>query len=233
MRASTRLRVATYEARNLGLVSLTMPLLVLAGFGGLAALLLLGKTQHIYVADLITAALEAGLPLAAGVVVAGLMARDAGIELQLSLPTAYHRTAVRRFALALIAVALVAAAATLTLGQMAPWTLHETGGAGQLMWLGPAIWFAGAGAVLALLMRNRAAAGAALGGIWVGELTFHDYFLVHDWAHPWFLFASLYAPSADFWPANRLELIGIGVALLALAWLYLHNPEWRFRGEES
>ncbi len=233
MRITTRLRALGYEARNVGLSSLAMPLLVLAGFGGLAGLLLLGKTQHQSVADLLTAALEAGVPLAAGVVAAGLLVQDASIELQLSLPTAYYWTATRRFALALAATALVEVAATVALGQAAPWTLHETGGAAQLMWLAPVVWFAGTGAVLALLMRSRAAAGAALGGIWVAELVFHDYFLAHNWAHPWLLFLSLYAPAADFWLANRLELIGIGAALLLLAWLYLHNAEWRFRGEES
>jgi hypothetical protein len=232
MRLSTRLRALRYETRNLGWVALAMPLLVLAGFGGLAGLLLLGKTQHVYIGDLLTAGVEAGLPLAAGVVVAGLLAQDASIELQLSLPTAYHRTVTRRFALFFVAAALVGAVVTAVLSQVAPWTLHKIGGDGQLMWLAPMVWFCGAGAVLALLTRSRAAAGAALGGIWVAELAFHDYFAAQDWAHPWFLFASLYYPAAPLWLSNRLELIGIGVTMLALAWLYLHNPEWRFRGED-
>jgi hypothetical protein len=232
MALSTRLRALGYEARNLGLVSLAMPLMVLAGFGGLAALLLLGPTQHKYIADLITAGLESGIPLAAGVVVASLVAQDASIELHLTLPTAYHRTATRRFALLLFASAVVGALATVGLNQIAPWTLHKTGAAGQLVWLSPTIWFCGAGAILALLLKNRAASGAVLGGIWVAEQAFHDYFAVNNWAHPWFLFTSLYGPDADFWLANRLELIGIGIAFLALAWLYLHNAEWRFRGED-
>nr|MBF6592627.1 hypothetical protein [Ktedonobacterales bacterium] len=100
MRISTRLRALRYESRNLGLVALTLPLLVMVGFGGLAGLLLLGSAPRTSIADLLTAGLEAGVPLAAGVVVAGIVARDPAIELQLTLPTAYHRTATRRFALA-------------------------------------------------------------------------------------------------------------------------------------
>jgi hypothetical protein len=232
MEISTRLRALRYETRNVGWVALVMPPLVLAGFGGLALLLTLGKTPHENIGNLVTAGIEAGLPLAVGVVVAGLFAQDASIELQLTLPTAYHRTITRRLALCFVTVVLVGVVVTGVLSQAAPWALHKVGGEGQLMWLAPTVWFCGAGALLALLTRSRAASGAALGGIWVAELAFHDYFGAHAWLHPWFLFASLYAPDSDLWLGNRLELIGIGVALLLLAWLYLHNPEWRFRGED-
>ncbi|MBF6592298.1 MAG: hypothetical protein IVW57_17435, partial [Ktedonobacterales bacterium] len=127
---------------------------------------------------------------------------------------------------------LVAALTTLLLAQAVPWAPRKPLGAAQLLWLAPTLWFCGAGAALALLTHSRSASGAALGGLWVAELVFHDTFAMTTWARPWFLFATLYTPSADFWLTNRSQLLGIAGVLLTLAWWYLHHAEWRFRGEE-
>jgi hypothetical protein len=103
-----------------------------------------------------------------------------------------------------------------------------------LLWLSPLFWFVGVGAVCALLMRSRGASGALLGGIWIAQLVFPNFFSTHAWTRPWFLFATLYATSrADFWLANRLELLGTAIFLLVVVWLYLCNSEWRLRGEEA
>lgn len=233
MRLRASLRALHYERRILGVLALALPLLIVAGFDGFAGLLGLGRTAHSVLGNVLTAGLETGLPLAAGLSVSAMMAQDSALELQLSLPTAYRTTVQRRFALILLAAALVGAAATVGLTLALPWSLAKPLGAGQLLWLAPTLWFCGAGAVLGLLLRSRAASGAVLGGIWVAELAAHGYFAATGWARPWFLFATLYAPEADFWLANRVELIAIALALLAGAWLYLRNPEWRFHGEDA
>jgi hypothetical protein len=86
--------------------------------------------------------------------------------------------------------------------------------------------------VLALLLRSRATAVALLGVIWIVQLAFHGYFISYDWTRPWFLFATLSAPSAPYWRLNRLELIVTAVVCLIASSIYLRNNEWRFRGED-
>src|SRR5262249_48564958 len=101
-----------------------------------------------------------------------------------------------------------------------------------VLWVAPLLWLAAAGALLALLLRSRATAGAVLGALWIAQLALHSYFATYAWTQPWFLFATLYAPDAAFWWANRIELILTALAAFLAVWYYLRNTEWRFRAEE-
>jgi hypothetical protein len=227
-----RLAALRHELRVLGPLLFAVPLLAALGFGGLVGALDARNTSHDFLAQLLTAILEACLPLTAGILIATVAARDPALEVQLSLPTPYRRTALRRFALLLGWTILVEAATALALQLTLPWAQPKLGVWYVLLWLAPTLWFAAAGGLLALLMRSRATAGALLGSIWVAQLVFHGYFALNSWTRPWFLFVTLFAPGASYWLANRVELIVTAAVVSLGVWGFLFNTEWRFRGEE-
>lgn len=224
------------ELRLLGPGRFVLPVLVVAGLGGLAGVLDWRQVDRRFLAQFVTAILEACLPLAAGVTVASMTAHDPAVELLLALPSPYRHIAFRRLALVLGWTACVGLAATLTLQVVFPWALPQPAGAAQLIWLGPLLCCAGAAGLLALILHNGAAGGAVLGGLWVAQLAFHDYFALTAWTQPWFLFATLvgsYPVALAFWTTNRLDLIVVAAGLFLATWGYLRNTEWRLRGEEG
>ena len=233
MSFTPRLAVLRNELRILGPLLFAVPLVVALGFTALLATLNVRGTNREFLAQMLVATLEACLPLAAGLTLAAVAAHDAALEVQLSLPRPYRFTVLRRCLLLLGWTLVIEAGAALALQAALPWAALRPGAASVLVWLAPTLWFAAAGPLLALLLRSLATAGALLGSIWIAQLVFHGYFALYRWTRPWFLFATLFAPNASFWLANRIELLlTAGVVLLGV-WGYLHNAEWRFRGEES
>jgi hypothetical protein len=222
-----------HELRVLGPWLFALPLLAAAGLGALFGVLDLRSVHRDFLAQMAVASLEACLPLAAGVTVATASARDPAVELQLALPTPYRFTALRRCALLLGWALLLEAASVMGYLVAAPWALAGGRADYVVFWLAPTVWLAGAGALLALLLRSQASASAVLGGIWVAQLIFHGYFMLNGWTRPWFLFATLFAPDAGVWWANRVELILTALALFLGVWVYLRNTEWRLRGEDG
>ena len=233
MNTFPRLDYLRHEVRILGPLLFLIPLALVATFAGLTALLFVGNVVHSFIVLLLTAALEACLPLAAALILANVAVQDASLELLLTMPTVYRRIAFLRFALILGWTLLVELLATLALYTFLPWATVEPLLSGQLAWLAPSLWLAGAAILLALLLRSRASSGAILGCIWLMQLTFHSYFALYNWARPWFLFATLFNPGASFWLTNRLELLAGALALLAAAWWFLCSPERRFFGEDA
>ncbi len=107
--------------------------------------------------------LELALPLAAGVGAASLVGRDPAVELQLTLPTAYRATILRRLAASTGWVAVVAL--TVVLGAVATgwwdrWPGAHTPLAGQLTWLAPTAFLAGLGLLVGALAGSAALAAA-------------------------------------------------------------------------
>jgi hypothetical protein len=222
-----------YEVRILGLLLFLIPLALALAFAGMTALLFAGNVMHSFIANLLIAALEACLPLAIGIVLATVAVQDSALELLLTLPATYRGILFLRFVLLLGWTLLVELVATLVLYTVLPWVPVQPLLAGQLAWLAPALWLAGAGVLLSLLLHSRASSGALLGCIWLFQLVFHGYFAQYNWTRPWFLFATLFTPTASFWLSNRLELIATALLLLAAAWWFLRNPERRFFGEDA
>jgi hypothetical protein len=222
-----------HELRVLGLWLFLLPLLAACGLCMLAAVL---QGRHInpdFVALVPVAILEAFLPLAAAILSATVAVRDDALEVQLTLPRAYARTALLRGAVLFGWVALLEVGTTLTLGAIFPAVVSGSLTHTLLVWLAPALWLAGAGWLLALVLRGRAAAIALVGVIWIAQITFHGYFASQAWARPWFLFATVYEPDATFWWANRAELLASGAAICLVAWLIVASPERRLRAEEE
>lgn len=222
-----------YEARALGWRGVAMPPLVVVLFGGLAWLVGMADAPAGRVARVATAGLELGLPLAAGFVAATLIAEEGAVELHLALLTRYRLTVVRRLALLTAwsgGIALLAAGAAEAVGL---WAVPGSFLAGQLSWLAPLLWFVAVGAALALLLRGRAASAAVLGGVWAIQNLFAGVFAERGWGKPVFLFATTYAPGADFWLANRLSLIGIAALAAVGGWLLLDGGEALLAGGDA
>jgi hypothetical protein len=211
--------VLWYEMRELGVVALLTPLLVIAGVALIAALMAFGGAATGAVSKVLTRGMEMFFPLAIGTVAATVVAADPGVEWQLTMPTAYRVTLFRRLILLLLWSSVVALGDVIVLRAINRWLVPEEFAAAQLTWLAPLLALTALGSVLAVLLRNRSAAGL-IGGLWVLELFLQHSLLSHAWARPWFLFATSFAPGASFWLANRLTLIGtacvlfIGVAAL-------------------
>jgi len=233
MKVLWQLDVLRYEVRVTGILLFGIPLFFAFGMAALAEFLQLGHVNQSFIHDILLAGLEACLPLISGIIAATVATLDPAIELQLTLPLPYRITIFSRLALILIWTALIALLSTLTLHLVLPSVLPTSLVQEQLIWLAPMLWFTAVGAMLALLMRNRSTSGAILGCLWVMQLTFHGYFLATGWTRPWFLFTTLYAPTASFWLANRIELILTSAVVFIATWFYLHNSEWRFFGEED
>lgn len=222
-----------YELRLLGKSVWLTPLLVVAGLALLLTIVNRGVTATT-MARSMGASLEILLPMAAGIVVATIATHDRAIELQLTMPRRYHRTANARLLFIILwsaAVALLTSALLLVLGhwrlptQIASWSQPWQFLAWQLTWLSSMLWLVAFGLVLSLLVRSRSASGALIGVFSFFQIMFHGAFDTTDFLHPVYLFPLTFAPGADYWLANRFELFGMAVVLLALAWFLLRRPE--------
>lgn len=233
MKIFLRLDVWRHELRILGPVLFAIPLGLALFFAALTGMMFVGNINHSFIASLLIAGIEGCLPLTTGILLATVAVQDASLELLLTMPVAYRAIAFTRFLLVLGWTLLVELMATLAMYALLPWVSPKPLEAFQLTWLAPSLWLAGAGILLALLLRSRASSGAILGCVWIVQLVFHGYFAQQGWTQPWFLFATLYTPGAPFWLANRLELIATAFVLLAATWWFLRNPERRFFGEDA
>ena len=222
-----------YELRVVGVWVLALPVFVGAVFAVAAGMMAYKQAHLLDLQHVAMTGLEGVLPLVAGIGLATIAAQDSALELQLTMPLAYRLTVMRRFALVLGLTALLEAAAVLVLSRAWPWTLSQDGIAYLLAWLPTLLWFGGWGALLALLLRSRAASVAILGVAWVIELAFHGIFPLHGWTTPLYVYATMFSPGTPLWLPNRLELLATAALLFAGVWLYLGNAEWRLRGEDQ
>jgi hypothetical protein len=230
-----------YELRLLGKPVFFTPVLVVIGF---ALLLLIANRNITLVARSMGASLEVLLPMSAGVVVATVATYDRALELQLTMPRKYHRTANLRLLFILLWSALVSLMTSFLLYafnywrlpvQIANWSQPWQFFTWQLTWLSSMLWLVALGLVLSLLLHSRSASSALICALSVAELFFHDYFTGTALLHPIFLFPLTFAPDASYWLANRIESLGVAVVLLTLAWFLLRLPELllaRAPGEE-
>lgn len=224
-----------YELRRLGWMGLLTHALVTILFCGLALLMTLGGADKAQVSRILVAGLELGLPLAAGVVAAGIAAEEPAIDLQLALLTHYRTTLLRRLALLVAWISLFAFAWSVALQLLGLWSLWvpEPFLVGQLVWVSPLLWFVAVGAAVALVLGGRSVSGALLGGLWTFEILFRDLFLSKDWLRPEFLFATTYTPGAEYWLSNRLALISTALVVGLAVWLLSSRTELMAKGGEA
>jgi hypothetical protein len=171
--------------------------------------------------------LELALPLAAGIGAASLVGRDPAVELQLTLPTAYRATILRRLIastgwVAVIAVTVVVGA--VATGWWDRWPGAHTPLAGQLTWLAPTAFVAGLGLLVGALAGNTALAASAVAMMWIFQLAATGPFQNHRWSQQLYLFATTRGSPELDWTANRLTLLAAGAGMTAVAWLLLRRP---------
>lgn len=179
-------------------------------------------------------ALEMVTPLVAGVGAASLVGRDRAAELQLTLPTPYRATLLRRLAVTLGWAALVAmlVAGILVLsGWWTRWPDNHGALVGQLIWLAPSLFLAGLGFLSGAVFRGPAAASGVVAACWLGQQVFAEPMQVRWWGRLLYLFATTRGTEPSEWPANRAALLTTAVALAAAAWLVLGRTERLVREE--
>lgn len=225
---------------------LVAPLLAAAPVGLIVAL---QRVHGENPAHALLAGIEMLLPVAAGVMVATTVAHDDALELHLTTPRPYDRTAMLRVLVIAGWTALLAAAATAG----ASWrgVLDEPSFAQavsapvralvtELVWLAPLLWLVGIGLCLGMLTKSRTASGALLGGIWLLDILSTGVIMQTSWLRPFLLFPTtlvIYPASAvsradfdTYWLNTRFGLLAMALALLPLGWLLLRNSEALLKG---
>jgi hypothetical protein len=217
-----------HEARRAGWVALLPPLLAA---GILVPVAVDGAIRLNYpsrgTALVLQSLLELALPLAAGLGAASLVGRDPAVELQLTLPTAYRTTILRRLVVVtgLVAViALTTALAMVASGWWHRWPSAHDALPGQLTWLAPTLCLAGLGLLAGALSASPPAAASVVVAVWFFDLAAAGLLQQHRWSRLLYLFATTRGTVEDDWTANRLTLLAAGAAMTAAGWLLLRRP---------
>jgi hypothetical protein len=223
-----------YEVRRAGWAALLGP--PIAVVLGIAAALANPQPGDTSTARILLGALEMAIPLFAGVTSASLVGRDPAVELQLTVLTPYRVTLLRRLAVTLLwtaAVAAVMAVVLIATGWWARWPANHGAFAGQLTWAAPTLGLSGVGFAAGGVSRSPATAGALVTTLWAIQQFFAGLVQQHLPGRLLYLFATTRGAVPGDWIANRLTLLGAGVALIALALIVLGHPERLTREEDE
>ncbi|BCB73739.1 hypothetical protein GCM10022251_14370 [Phytohabitans flavus] len=197
----------------------------------LVALLDSGTATDEATARSLLAALEMAMPLAAGVGAASLVGRDPAVELQLTAPTSYRSTLLRRLVVTLGWAALLAVLVVGVLVMTGWWPPSRGIVSGQLIWLAPTLCLGGLGFLAAAAFRGPAAAGSLIAAVWIVQQVFPSAFQDQAWSRLLYLFATTRGAVSDEWTANRLTLVATALAFGVVGWLLLGRTERLLRGE--
>ncbi len=235
-----------YELQLMGKKVILTPILVMVGFALFSLLL---KYLKVSPERFLLGGIEMILPIAVGVVVGNVAIQDPALELQLTMPRKYDRTAIQRLLLIIGWTTCIALLSSLILSLLGlaymptilkTWSPLASFLTMQLAWLAPLLWCAGIGLCIALLTRSWTGSAAILGGIWIAEIIFKDYIALTSWLRPLLLFPTTLVifsvpgiSQADFnmyWLDTRFEVLATGLILVPLGWLLLRNTEGLLRG---
>ena len=217
-------RLLRHDLRRAGAGALLIPPGVLA-LGALLVGLAIRSSESSR-ETVVAVVLEALIPLGAGVAAGSVLAAEQAAELQVSVPARVATTVLRRVLLVLAwtaAWAAVAAAAAYAAG----WWRPDGGlAAVELAWLAPAVALAGIAVAASTVSTSAGLPTALVAGIWFGQETRAAWFADHRWAQPLYLFPhSREVVAADQLATNRIVLLAMGAAGLAVGWLLLHAEE--------
>jgi hypothetical protein len=224
-----------YEVRRAGWAAALAPPLVAAVVVLLAVVdSAEGGGQRGAVIRNLFATLEMGLPLVAGIGAASLVGRDPAAELQLTVPTPYRATLLRRLAVVVgwtVPAALLITAALLVADGWGDRPQAHGAVVGQLVWLAPTLWLAAVGFLAGAVFRGPAAAGGLVAVLWILEQVFPGAVQDHGWSRMLYLFATIRGAVPADWTANRLTLVTTAIVLGLAGWLLLGGIERLVRGE--
>ena len=215
-----------HEIRRAGWAALLGPPVAVAAGAGLS---LTGSSPNdAEAARVLLGTLEMAVPLVAGVASASLVGRDPAAELQLTMPTRYRSTLVRRLVVAAGSAAVVAALFAVVLiatGWWHRWPEHHGVVAGQLTWLAPTLAMCAVGFAAGAVFRGPAAAGAVVTSLWIVQQVLAGVMQQHLLGRLLYLFATTRGAEPGDWPANRLTLLGLAAVLIVLALAVLRRTE--------
>jgi hypothetical protein len=228
-----------YELRALGAITLLMPLAVIVTFCGIIVLAAYdnlhngssGVAVHHSVAHELLALMEFGLAPVAGFGAASIVTGDPARELHMTLATPYPTTIGLRGLALLLWSSLIAALAAAVIWLSGYWLAVQPAPLNQLLWFAPMFGMVGLGAALALLLRSRSAAIAVLGTVWLSSFFLRPLLIQDIHLRYIYLFLTFdtvkggLAYNASFWLANRLILVGLGIAFTFVAVLLLRRNE--------
>jgi hypothetical protein len=228
-----RRRLARHEVRVLGPWLFALPAFVAMVFTLVLAMMGVRQAGHMDIGNMVMAGIEGTVPLVAGIAVATIVSVEPALELQLAVLVPYRRTVLRRIALLLLWSSIIEVLSVALVSAVWPWALPSKGLPGYLLiWLAPLLWFSAWGAILALLLRSRAASVAILGVVWAVELLFHAALSAYGWTRAVYVFATMFDSASSYWGVNRLELLLTAVVIFGGVWLYLRDGEARLQMEE-
>lgn len=201
-----------YEARRCGAAALSLPLLA-AALVAAASLTArsVGAADSETIGFGIVRLITTLLPVAAGLGIAAALGRERAIELQLSVPTPYRTTVLRRIAAVAAVVVLASAVAIIEAALLGYWSHPATGVLALIVPLGPALMLVGMGAWSQVMLQSTAGASAVVLGAWLFQLLILDRFIV-------------------VWQINRALLAIAGGLLVVLALRRLDDTEHLLRG---
>jgi hypothetical protein len=222
-----------HEAARSGWPALVTPVVLSVGMLALAGAMVAGSASHELVTRVLLGWVEVGLPLATGIGAASLVGRDPAVEMQLSTPTPYRSTLLRRLAVTAAWPALLALAGNAVLAPTGWWPGTHPGAASLLVWAAPLCWLAALGAFLAAWLRSAAAASGLIAGTWLVELIFGPLFAATPVLHQLYLFPTSVLGGAPGWATNRAVLLGTAAALLLGTAALLSRSHRLLTGEDS
>jgi hypothetical protein len=147
--------------------------------------------------------------------------------LQLTLPTAYRATILRRLLVTTALSGGLAVAVTTALVASGWW--HRWPGvhsplAGQLTWLAPTLFLAGLGLLAGAASGSPAVATSVVGVVWIFAQVVAATMQDHRWARLLNLFATTRGRIDADWTPNRLTLLAAGAGMAVAGWLLLRRP---------
>jgi len=170
--------------------------------------------------------LESGTGLFAGMLASALVVGDPLLEVTMATRTGIWGVAIWRSILSFLSFLCCAAIyLAWSLGNGISYAKQQSLFEVLLIWLAPVLVMGMLGLFGSLATRN-AALGTMIAVLpLAGALFFHSYLLPIQATHPFFIpYTSWEADAPDWW-ANRLELLGIALALAVGNWWWLRREE--------
>lgn len=169
-------------------------------------------------------ALEGVCPLGAAIAMLMLVGRDRGIELVMATPARYARVLCARVGIVAALSALASLLVAVAFYSTGTWPEQQSSAGIVLAWAAPLVWLGGLGLLAAVASTTSAAGSGLVGGLWLAEILGTDTLTGNPVLRSQYLFSTHIHLHGGAWVTNRVSLLAVGVAALAVAWFLLNRP---------